>query len=228
MKLLLFALLAATPLTAQDAAPPAPETLAFSVDHQGTTLPSFTLTVHPDGNAVYQASYPAEPPKYSPYAAPVGTLPNTDVTLKVQLSHSGTAALFARAREANGFAGGCNSKAKNIANTGKKTLTYTTAAGEATCTYNYPDDKNVVYLTNTFQAIAYTLDAGRKLENRHKYDRLALDPETDYLVTAAKRGDAMELGTIAPILQVLVDDPQVLERVLKRAANLLAQATQNQ
>jgi hypothetical protein len=225
MTLFASVLLLLLPVMAQQPAA-APETLSFSIDHGGVPLPSFTLTVHPDGSAVYQVSYPPEPTRYSPYAAPVATQPNTNVTLNIQLSHTGTAALFDHARATNGFAGGCNSKAKNIANTGKKTLTYTAAETPGSCVYNYSEDKNVAYLTDSFLAIAYTLDEGRRLEMKHRYDRLALDPESDALVNAAKRGEASEFGTIAQILQALVDDPQVLERVRKRAANLLAQAVQ--
>ncbi len=35
----------------------------------------------------------------------------------------------------------CASKAKNIADTGKKTLSYTGADGSGSCTYNYSDNK---------------------------------------------------------------------------------------
>jgi hypothetical protein len=218
--LLLLALAASQ---AQTAAQP-PEIVTFKIDHAGTTLPSFTLTVQSDGSATYEASYPPEVPKYSPYAATLQAQPPTRVTQSVTLTPAETAQLFDRVRSTHNFQAGCASKAKNIADTGPKTLTYTSAAGTATCAYNYADDKAIAFLTHQFLSIAETLDAGRRLVRDHRYDRLALDQDLQFLVSAASNGDAVELNTIAPILQSLLDDPQVLERVRTRAAKLLAQA----
>ena len=205
----------------------APESVSFRLERPGAPLPSYTLTVSADGSTTYQVSYPPVTPKYSPYTATLSKLPNTEVTLKTNLSASGTAALFEKLRATKDLNGGCASKAKNIADTGAKTLTYTGTPGTVTCTYNYTEEKNIVSLTNTFQAIAYTLDEGRKLEQQHRYDRLALDPETDSLMSAAKQGNAAEFGAIGPVLREIADDPQVLERVRLRATKLLEQAAQN-
>lgn len=207
----------------QQASAPAPEAITFHFERPGLPVPVFTLTVHADGSAVYQASVRPEVPKYSPYAASIAAQPNTEVTADVRLNPATTAKLFEQVRATHDFAAGCASKAKNVASSGKKTLTYNSAA----CTYDYADDKTIVALTKTFEGIAFTLDEGRKLESKHRYDRLALDPETEYLVEAVRDGDAVELATIAPTLRSLVDDPQLLERVRTRAANLLAQADRN-
>ncbi len=206
------------------AQPAAPESLSFRLSRPGAPIPSYSLTVQSDGSTVYQVSYPPEVPKYSPYVDTIQALPNIDVTMNVNLTPATTAKLFELARATGGFRSGCESKAKHIANSGAKTLTYTSSAGAATCTFNFSEDKNVVALLTTFTGIAYTLDAGRQLELKHRYDRLALDPETENLVTAVRQGSALELSTIAPALRALVDDPQVLERVRNRAANLLALA----
>jgi hypothetical protein len=208
----------------QPAPPPQTETIAFHFERPGLPVPVFTLTVHSDGSAVYQASYRPEVPRYSPYAATIEAQLDTQVTTNVTLTPATTAKLFDEVRSTHNFAKGCASKAKNIASSGKKTLTYTAPSGTASCSYDYTEDKTIYALTSTFQAIAFTLDEGRKLEIKHRYDRLALDPETEYLVNAARDGSAVELTLIAPILRSLADDPQVLERVRTRAASLLAQA----
>jgi hypothetical protein len=217
-----LALILVAAALAQEPAPTG--TIAFRFERAGNVIPNFTLTLHADGSATYQVSYPPEVPKYSPYAATIASLPNTDVTVNVTLTPALTARVFDQVRGTNGFRAGCASKAKNIADTGTKTLTYTSASSAATCVYNYADDKTIVSLTSTFQAIAFTLDEGRKLAIKHRYDRLALDPETEFLATAAKQGNALEFGTIAPTLRAIADDPQVLERVRARATSLLAQA----
>jgi hypothetical protein len=204
--------------------PPSTEVLTFHFERPGVPVPRFTLTVHSDGTAVYQASYRPEVPKYSPYAATIAAQPDTEVTTNVTLTPATTTKLFDEVRSTKNFAAGCASKAKNIASSGKKTLTYTAQANTATCSYDYTEDKTLYAVTNTFEAIAFTLDEGRKLETKHRYDRLALDPETEYLVNAVRDGNAVELALIAPTLRSLADDPQVLERVRTRAANLLAQA----
>jgi hypothetical protein len=198
--------------------PASAETVSFHFERPGAPIPSFTLTVQPDGTTVYRVSYPPDVPKYSPYAATLRAQPNTEVTMNVALSLGSVQALFEQLRSTAGFARGCASRAKNIASTGKKTIAY---AG-ATCTYDYADDKTIVALTHAFEGIAFTLDEGRKLDMKHRYDRLALDPETEFLVEAVQRGDAVDLALIAPTLRSLADDPQVLERVRTRAANLLA------
>ena len=202
---------------------PAAESVVFRFDRGNAPVPQFTLTVQRDGAAVYQVAYPPEIPKYSPYAATLAAQPRTTATMNVKLTAATTAKIFERVQSTNGFKEPCASKAKNIADTGTKTLTYVSAAGQASCTYNYSDEKTIVALTSTFQGIALTLDEGRKIEQKHRYDRLALDPETEYLAEAVKQGYAVEIAVIAPALQSLVDDPQVLERVRTRAANLLAQ-----
>jgi hypothetical protein len=217
----LMAVVAAQPQTTVQ---PAVETIVFKIDHGTNPLPSFTLTIHSDGSALYQASYPPEVPKYSPYAATIQAQPPTQVSKAVTLSPAGTAQIFDRVRSTNGFHAGCASRAKNIADTGAKTLIYTSSTGTATCSYNFADDKTIVFLTREFQGVAETLDEGRRIERDHRYDRLALDADMQNLLAVVKRGDAVELGSIAPILQSLVDDPQVLERVRTIAAKLLAQA----
>ncbi len=207
-------------LTVPQQPPTPPETITFHFERPGLPVPVFTLAVHADGTGVYQASYRPEVPKYSPYAATIAAQPNTEVTTGITLTPATTSKLFEEVRATNNFAHGCASKARNIASSGKKTLTYNSAS----CAYDYSEDKTIVALTNTFEAIALTLDEGRKLELKHRYDRLALDPETEYLVSAVRDGNAVEVALIAPTLRSLVDDPQVLERVRTRAAALLAQS----
>jgi len=201
----------------QQPAPP-PEAIVFHFDRPGLPVPRFTLTITPDGTAVYQAAYAPEVPKYSPYADSIRAQPPTEVTTTVTLAPAPTAALFAKIAEAKAFPNHCASRAKNIASTGAKTLTY----HAATCTYDYADDKLIAALTANLQAIAFTLDTGRTITRQQRYDRLALDHTTDYLAESAANGSAADLETIAPTLRALVADPQVLERVRTRAANLLA------
>jgi hypothetical protein len=117
--------------------------------------------------------------------------------------------------------GKCETKAKNVAKTGEKTIRYEAADKTAECTFNYSDDAGLMSTTATFEAIADTVQRGERLEHDLRYDRLGLDAEMEALVAAQKDGSAIEIGNIASILQTLVSDDHVIDRVRRRAARLL-------
>ena len=90
------------------------------------------------------------------------------------------------------------------------------------CVYNYStSDRRVTELTAMLQGIGETLDFGRRLEFEHRFDRLALDQETQDLVAAVDDGRATEPNVIARTLRSIAQDTAVLERVRGRAASLL-------
>ena len=72
-------------------------------------------------------------------------------------------------------------------------------------------------------AVATAILEGARLEVLLQHDRLGLDRETEYLVEAAGDGRVQQIGTIRGILERLAEDPEVMERVRKRARVLLAQ-----
>jgi hypothetical protein len=115
----------------------------------------------------------------------------------------------------------CETKLKNIAHTGQKRLMYGLGPTELDCTFNYSDDDGVNAAAEAFQAIAVTIHMGEQLKHSLRYDRLGLDEEIDSLVDEVKRGGAIEIQNIAPVLQSLVDDDRVMERVKRKAAHLL-------
>ena len=118
----------------------------------------------------------------------------------------------------------CASKAKNIADTGTKTLAYRDAGAEGSCTYNYSENKAVVQLTTIFLGIETTLEAGRALAFKHRFDRLGLDAEMASLTSEVEQGSALELGNILPTLQSIAGDTELIQRVRLRATRLLQQA----
>jgi hypothetical protein len=131
--------------------------------------------------------------------------------------------IFKAARSVNRFNIECASKLKNIADTGKKTLTYTGADGSGSCLYNYSENKSVDMLTNTFLAIAYTIDEGRRLAFLHRYDRLGLDAEMITFGQELDAGRALELGTITPTLAAIANDNALIQRVRLKAQKMLEQ-----
>lgn len=120
--------------------------------------------------------------------------------------------------------GKCETKAKNVAKTGEKTIRYEDGDKTAECTFNYSDDAGLMSTAATFLAIADTIQRGERLQHELRYDRLGLDAEMESLVAAQKDGSAIEIGNIASILQTLVSDDHVIDRVRRKAARLLQDA----
>lgn len=120
--------------------------------------------------------------------------------------------------------GKCETKSKNVAETGEKTIRFEGPGRVAECTFNYSDDAGLMGAATAFEAIAETMQRGERLQHDLRYDRLGLDAEMDELVEAKKSGRAIEIANISPVLQALVEDDQVIDRVRRKAARLLQDA----
>ncbi len=223
----LLMLLAAAVAQAQDgvlaSSPAGQARVSFTMDRAGVEVPHLAISVSADGSGTYEA-IAAPATLSSRYGAEAASAAPESIQREVHLSGGGTAKVFAAARAAGLFRVACNSKAKNIADTGRKTLAYEGPEGSGSCVYNFSENKAVTGLTEYFQGVAYTIDEGRRLEFRHRYDRLGLDQEMATLLAQADAGHAPELGTIAPVLESLVADEELLERVRLRARKLLERA----
>jgi hypothetical protein len=224
------AMLAGGVISASLAQPPAVTNAAatqaevsFHIERSGLPVPKFTLRVREDGTGSYQAEEVEGP-------SDRGTVRYAEarhIDRTLNLTSDTVTRIFKAARELKYFDVDCASRAKNIANTGEKTLSYSGADGKGSCVYNYSEDKLVRMLTGDFLSIAETLDEGRRLAFLHRYDRLGLDAETIALEQAAAAGRATEFGTIAPVLSSIAGDPAVMERVRLRVARLLERAGAN-
>jgi hypothetical protein len=196
--------------------------VSFQFEREGLPVPRYTVEIHEDGTGRYQADEAASVPSQSSSAAQyVG---GKHIDRAIMLSPSTVAKIFKQARSLDHFNIACDSKAKNIANTGKKTLSYVGVDGKGSCVYNYSDNKNVTALSDMFLAIAFTMDEGRRLEFFHRYDRLGLDSEMSTLAHEAEEGRALELGTIAPTLESIESDTALIQRVRLKAEKLLEQS----
>lgn len=202
-----------TGLLAQDASPARPS-VSFSFNRPGLPVPVYQLTIDQDGTGSYkgqealQAGAPDQPPQ--PFQRPI------------HISAATVTRVFDLSRQLNHFNKPCASKAKNVADTGVKILSYASPEATGSCTYNYTDDKNVQALTDIFQGIAETLDEGRQLDHLHRYDRLGLDAAIKFLGQEVTDGRALEVGVIADSLRSIAADSEVMDRVRTRANTLLA------
>ncbi len=192
----------------------------FSFERPGLQVPRYHLEISENGLGSYMgeemplsAGHADPPPPPQPFHPIIFHLSPTTVTK-----------VFALARSLNHFKIACASTAKNVADTGKKTLYYSGVGVDGSpgsCTYNYSDNKDVQAISGIFQSIAETLDEGRKLDYLHRYDRLGLDAELESFSREVADGHAIELQTIAETLSSLAGDPEVMQRVRTRASALL-------
>jgi hypothetical protein len=209
----------------QSAAAPATQggatiTYQFERTAPGVSVPRYTVVLHEDGSGTYHA----EEVERRSADSVVQQVSTKIIDRPMAVSADTTAKIFQTARALNRFNVFCGTKAKNIADTGKKTLSYAGSDGNGSCTYNYSDDKSVMDLTDLFYGIVYTMDVGRKLDFERRFDRLGLDAEMIALEQAVKDKHALELWNIAPTLQKLASDPEMMQRVQARAAKLLVLA----
>jgi hypothetical protein len=122
----------------------------------------------------------------------------------------------------------CETKLKNISQTGSKTIAYALGPSLVSCTFNYSDEEALNGAANAFMAMAETVQAGERLKQKKRFDHLGLDGELDTLLTEAKDGRAIELQNIAPILQSIVEDDDMMGMVRRKAATLLQLAGMSQ
>ena len=200
----------AASLQAQSPASPAPTAKAevrFNFVRTGLPVPKYTFAVKEDGTGTYTAEdHSSSTPQ--------------PVNREFTLTRPTTDKIFSLARYVHPKA--CGTRAKNIADTGSKTLTYITSSATSSCDYNYSDSKEIESLTEIFQGVAETLDQGRRLDFLHRFDRLGLDDAIAFLTSEISSGRALELGTIEPTLRSIAADSQVMQRVRTKAAALLA------
>lgn len=196
--------------------PPAgqPE-ITFRFEHAvpGVAVPKYSITLRGDGTGTYQAE------------ALIGQSTQKQmVERSLTISQSTVKNAFDAVRLLRAENIPCASAAKHVADTGAKTLQYRDAEGQGDCSYNFSENKGVVQLTNLFMAIEETLEEGRALDFKRRFDRLGLDAQMSVLVSAVQEGRAVELGNIAPTLRSIAADPELIQRVRLQAARLLEMA----
>jgi hypothetical protein len=194
--------------------------VSFQFERPGLPVPKFTLVVHEDGTGTYKGEVaPVSGGASSGMLRPSSAGQAIDRVIK--LSPATTESIFRTARSLDYFNIACASKAKNIADTGKKTLSYAGSDGHGSCLYNFSENKSVTQLTELFQAITFTMDEGRKLDFMHRYDRLGLYSEIDSLNHEVQEKRALELGNIRQSLTAIANDEALMQRVRERAVKLL-------
>ena len=191
-----------------------PATIKFSLDFPGSDPERYSISVQSDGRAKYECSG-----KISSDSEDTETY-QTNFTF----SDATRARVFALAAQAHYFSGKIDSGNRKLAFTGTKKLSYTDAQRNVSATYNFSPQQPVQQLTALFQAVAATMEFGRRLTYDHRYQKLALDDETKRMEAEAHSGELAELDAARPILQEIFDDSSVINVVRARAQRLMEMA----
>jgi hypothetical protein len=191
--------------------------VAFKFDwDQGLPWVRYTITVDDAGNAHFEGAG-------NPSESGEGDSFSQDFTM----TESNRQKVFELAKKLDYFQGNFETKQKNIAQTGQKTLEYhgtTAGGGQRTVhasTYNFSPNSDVQELTRLFQAIAATVDYGRKLEFQYRFDKLGMDARLQSLQDARATHFVEELQAIEPILQKIAADPNMMHINRMAAKQLL-------
>ncbi len=187
-----------------------PATVTFTLDFPNSEPDHYVISVSSDGHANYESNG-----KLSRDAEDDG------YRLDFLLSPATRARIFDLAKRAHYFQGDIDSKKRNLASTGSKTLAYKDDQRSTQATYNYSPLPAVQELTQLFQNLSGTLEFGRRLQYFHHYQKLALDDELKRMEETAKQNGLTELAAVAPILQQIANDNSVINPVRARAQRLL-------
>jgi hypothetical protein len=203
----------ALPVRGQDGSAATP---VFLIDfsHPGLSPAHWTLTLRPDGSGHFHS----ERGVGTRDAAQGIDAPDVDRDIEVSAEFAGR--VFEAVRRLKLSNSDCRNLPK-VAFQGSKKLRLSGPGGEWGCEFNYSKDKDVQALGDSLIAVAETIVEGARLEVLLQHDRLGLDREMEFLVAAAEDGRASQIGAIRSILERLADDPEVMERVRKRARVLL-------
>jgi hypothetical protein len=215
--LIYFTCLLIVPAAAQHAAVP---TVAFTCDFPGSNPSNYGLSVTVNGLASYISDGQVNKDAVTDEKAG----PEPPFRMDFQLSPATSNRIFELAKAAHYFEGDIDSKKKNIASTGDKTLSYRDSAKANVATYNYSPVPAVQELTALFQDMSAAVEFGRRLEYEYRYQKLALDEEIKRMEETRAPETWPDLAAAAPILQKIVDDPSVINTVRARAQRLLQHA----
>lgn len=185
--------------------------VSFILDFPGSVPGHYGINIASDGHASYVSDGKLSKDSNS----------DQDYSTNFTISQLLVTKIFDLAKQAHYFEGNIESKKKNIASTGDKTLMYKDARKDTITTYNYSSISAVQEITTVFQNLSATLEFGHRLEYDYHYQKLALDQDTKAMEDAAGRGELIEVQAIAPTLQKIADDPSVINVVRARIERLL-------
>jgi len=198
------------------ASAPATARIVYTFSHPQLQPAQYTLSVDETGKGRFTST-----PGNQPADASDGVFP-APIDREIRLDEPMLAELFRYARAHSYFGSSCERTQGKLAFTGNKTLSYTGTDGHGSCSFIWAADPALQNLSDQLEAVAFTLEVGRRLDVEVRHDRLSLDAELQSLQDAVQSRRASGLPNIAPQLQTIAEDQDVMERARRRALALLS------
>lgn len=205
-------------------AAPGAEQVAFTFDFPGSTPDHYSLNVDSSGHAVYISGKPDSGASKESADSDSSNVSEAPERFEFTMSAPTKSRIFELAKRANYFKGDVDFGKGKLANTGTKTLSYRNGAQTSQATYNYSNKPPIQELTQLCQAISATLEYGLRLDDAHRFQKLALEDQLKRMEDAARAGQLAEIQAVAPALKRILDDPSVMNVSRARAERLLASA----
>ena len=197
---------------APDSAPALPS-VTFTQAFPGAEPAYFSLRIDSAGHAAYESRREEGQPGLPELGEPM--------RIEFEVSQATVSRIFELARSLDYFQGDWDFKKHRIADTGRKTLVYSDSTRNHQTTYNWSENRAIQELTNIFQGISNTQEAAHELDRLRRYDRLGLNQQLAHMEEMAKGGWLRELQVIAPLLEKLAGDPEIMHIARQRAQRLL-------
>jgi hypothetical protein len=210
----ILSLLIVSSLLADSQTSPAPAVVTFTLDFPASQPEHYSIRVQSDGSSRYQSSG-----RLSADSEETDSF-DLDFTVGAETRQK----IFELAAKGGYFKKDLDSHHKNLAFTGKKTLTYQDARRSGEATYNYSSNPAVQDLTSLMQNLSATLEFGHRLQYDHHYQKLALDEELKRMEEMARGNQLAEVTAIQPILDQIIADTSVINVTRARAQRLLERA----
>lgn len=198
-----------------------PARIVYTFEHPQLNPSKYTITIDETG-----AGHFSSQPGLANIDNQDGVFP-APVERDIHLDQKLRTDLFDYARAHAFFKDHCDHGRSGLAFTGNKTLAYTGSDGQGTCSFVWAGDPVLQRLSDQLNAVAFTIEVGRRLEVEVRHDRLGLDSELQGLQDALKDQRASDLPNIASDLQAIAEDQQVMDRARKRALALLSRCCEN-
>jgi hypothetical protein len=192
----------------------APALITFTIDFPTSQPEHYSIRVQSDGVARYQSSG-----RLSQDSDETDSF-DLDFTVGAETRQK----IFDLAAKAGYFQKDVDSRHKNLAFTGKKSLAYKDAQRSGESTYNYSPQPAVQDLTSLMQSLSATLEFGHRLQYDRHYQKLALDQEFKRMEELSRSRELIEVAAIQPILDQIIADQSVINVTRARAQRLLDQA----
>ncbi len=193
--------------------------VTFIIDFPASQPEHYSIRVQSDGPAHYQSSG-----RLSADSGETDLHDNDSFDLDFTVAVETRQKIFELAAKAGYFQKDVDSHHKNLAFTGKKTLSYKDARRSGESTYNFSPNPAVQDLTSLMQSLSATLEFGHRLQYDRHYQKLALDEELKRMEEMASTHQLMDVAAIQPILDEIIADQSVINVTRARAQRLLEHA----